>query len=88
VHPSGSGSAVISKPMARAPKGTRFILQDDAGLYLHYGCEHMTNQRAYAWEGSAEQLLNCRQKYPLARDLREVAVSNSASPARINREVA
>lgn len=69
--PSGTGSAIVTKPMQRAPKGTRFYLRDDAGLFLHYGCENMTSDKSYAWTGTADQLLACRQKYPLARDLSE-----------------
>lgn len=72
--PSGTGSAIISTPMRRAPKGQRFWLRNEAGLYLHYGCENMTNDRRYAWSGSQDQLLACRRKFPLAADLTERVV--------------
>lgn len=87
VRPSGSSSAVITKPMAHAPKGTLFYLCDDEGRYLHGSCTGMTTDRTYAWQGSAEQLFNCRKKFPLARDLSERVVSKDM-PAPINREVA
>lgn len=87
VRPSGSSSAVITKPMAHAPKGALFYLCDDEGRYLHGSCTGMTTDRTYAWQGSAEQLFNCRKKFPLARDLSERVVNNDM-PAPINREVA
>lgn len=87
VRPSGSSSAVITKPMAHAPKGTLFYLCDDEGRYLNGSCTGMTTDRTYAWQGSAEQLFNCRKKFPLARDLSERVVSKDM-PAPINREVA
>jgi hypothetical protein len=73
--------------MAHAPKGTLFYLCDDEGKYLHGSCTGMTTDRTYAWQGSAEQLFNCRKKFPLARDLSERVVSKDM-PAPINREVA
>jgi hypothetical protein len=79
--PSGSGSAVISKPMARAPRGTRFNLRNDAGLYLHNSCEAMTDNRKWAWEGSADQLLACRKRFPMATDLAEFVVEKEQARA-------
>jgi hypothetical protein len=76
-----AGSAVVAKPMQRAPKGTRFYLRDDAGLFLHYGCENMTSDKSYAWIGTADQLLACRQKFAIARDLTERAVPRETAGA-------
>lgn len=64
---------VIMKPADR-PQGTRFYLTDDNGLFLHNSCEAMTPQRQYRWEGTHAQLVACRAKYPLARDLGEHVV--------------
>jgi hypothetical protein len=67
--------------MTPAPRGSRFYLRDDAGLYLHYGCENMTNDRRYAWSGSQDQLLACRRKFPLARELAERPVEREQARA-------
>jgi hypothetical protein len=76
--PSGAGSAVVTKPMVR-PKGTRFYLRDEAGNYLHYSCTVMTSDKAYAWSGTHDQLLACRRKFELARDLSERPVPREAA---------
>ncbi|MEO9230896.1 MAG: hypothetical protein ABI216_18390 [Devosia sp.] len=81
VRTSGSGSAVISRPMQRIPAGTRFNLRDDLGQWLHFGCEQMTTDRTYAWEGSADQLLACRKRFPLAADLAERVVEKEQRAA-------
>jgi hypothetical protein len=34
----------------------------------------MTNDKAYAWSGTHDQLLACRQKFAAARDLAEQVI--------------
>lgn len=78
--PSGSGSAIVTKPMVR-PKGTQFYLRNDAGEYLHCSCESMTGDRNYAWRGNEQHLVAVRRRFPLAQDLREQVIEKEQARA-------
>ena len=72
----------------KRPKGTQFRLRDrETGLYLHQDLAQsvdelrLTPLRAYPWQGTADQLLAVRKKYPATRDLSEVVVEKE--PARV-----
>ncbi|RDE07714.1 hypothetical protein [Pelagibacterium lacus] len=58
----------------RRPNGVRFRLTDGKGNFLHMSGEKMTAGRAYAWVGTEAQLLNVRQRFPIALDLIEEVV--------------
>lgn len=78
---SPSPGGVVTKPMARAPRGTQFRLRTGRGegKYLHQSGVGLVPGRTYAWMGSESQLLAVRQKFPEARDMYEEVVEKEAA---------
>jgi hypothetical protein len=80
-QPSGSGSAVVSTPMRRAPRGQQFWLRNEAGEYLNRYCTGFTRDRREAWSGSQDQLAACRRHFAIAVDLVERPVEREQARA-------
>lgn len=77
--------ASADRPMR--PSGRQYWLVNGAGEYLNRYCLGFTRDRREAWSGSAMQLVACRRKFEIARDLSDKPVEKEQA-APINREVA
>lgn len=69
------------------PSGRQFWLINGAGEYLNRYCQGFTRDRREAWTGNAMQLVACRRKFEIARDLSDKPVEKDL-PVNVNREVA
>jgi hypothetical protein len=84
--PKPVGSVVITKATVR-PRGTRFYLRDEAGLYLHQsltlrdGKPLMTDKAIYAWCDVESRILAVRRVMPEATQLREQVADKEQSRA-------
>jgi hypothetical protein len=58
----------------RRPQSEIFWLRDADGRYLDRYCTGMTRDRRAAWTGTAQQLVGCRRKFEIARELHGVPV--------------
>lgn len=61
------------RPIMLPVHDNRVYLRDPiSGMWLNLSCEYLTHDKAYRWIGTAEQVANCRRKYPVAAKLKMV----------------